>query len=394
MARRIFLHVGTPKTGTTYLQSVLWASREVLENQGVLLPLRNVRDHFYLSVVARNAKGAFDRMPPPGKRSWERMLRQVADWNEDVVISHELFAVASAQRAAWTIEQLREVSDEVHVIVTGRDFARQVPAEWQQSIKHGRHHRLAEYLEILKSHEPGVLFWRAQDLPVILENWAQGVPHDHVHLITVPPSQAPRGLLWQRFATVIGIDPELVNDTVARPNESLGAEEIETLRRVNVHLPEDGRTPRQRLMMRQVVAEDIMAQRPDPTKFAVPPEQHDWIIEAGTAMVEELRAQDYDVVGDLDELLPPAAPAKGRDPSGVGSDEVAGVAVETLAALVDRVAESPRPRPANKSTGGGRGKPAGRRGPSSMSRVRALAGRVKGVLGARVRPGLARLRHR
>ncbi len=137
-----------------------------------------------------------------------------------------------------------------------------------------------------------------------------------------------------------------------------------------------------------------MAQRPDPTKFAVPPEQHDWIIEAGTAMVEELRAQDYDVVGDLDELLPPAAPAKGRDPSGVGSDEVAGVAVETLAALVDRVAESPRPQPANKSTGGGRGKPAGRRGPSSTSRVRALAGRVKGVLGARVRPGLARLRHR
>lgn len=28
MARRVFLHVGTPKTGTTYLQSLLWANQE------------------------------------------------------------------------------------------------------------------------------------------------------------------------------------------------------------------------------------------------------------------------------------------------------------------------------------------------------------------------------
>ncbi|MDQ3481755.1 MAG: sulfotransferase family protein, partial [Actinomycetota bacterium] len=159
MARRIFLHVGTPKTGTTYLQSVLWANKAVLKRQGALLPLKNVRDHFYLSVVARNAKGAFDRMPPHGQKSWQRMLREVAAWRGDVVISHELFAVASSARAAWTIHQLGDVSDEVHVIVTGRDFARQVPAEWQQTIKHGRHHRLDEYIELLKNHESGVLFW-------------------------------------------------------------------------------------------------------------------------------------------------------------------------------------------------------------------------------------------
>lgn len=336
MARRLFLHVGTPKTGTTYLQSVLWGNKAVLERQGLLLPLKNVRDHFYLSVVARNAKGAYDRMPPHGQKSWQRMLRQVAAWSGDVLISHELFAVASPKRAAWTIEQLLDVSDEVHVIVTGRDFARQVPAEWQQSIKHGRHHRLDEYLEILKNREAGVLFWKAQNLPVILANWAQGLPPDHVHLITVPASGAPRGLLWQRFATVIGVDPHSVNETVTRPNESLGAQEIETLRRVNLHLPESGRTPMQQLAMRQVVAEEIMAQRPDPAKFAVSPEQHGWIVEAGTAIVAELKALPYDVVGDLDELLPPEDPAQGRNPDDVTDAEVAEVAVETLADLVNR----------------------------------------------------------
>ncbi len=44
MANRVFLHVGTPKTGTTYLQTVMWANRDKLAEQGLLLPLRRVRD--------------------------------------------------------------------------------------------------------------------------------------------------------------------------------------------------------------------------------------------------------------------------------------------------------------------------------------------------------------
>jgi hypothetical protein len=388
MARRIFLHVGTPKTGTTYLQSVLWANKAVLKRQGALLPLKNVRDHFYLSVVARNAKGAFDRMPPHGQKSWQRMLREVAAWRGDVVISHELFAVASSARAAWTIHQLGDVSDEVHVIVTGRDFARQVPAEWQQTIKHGRHHRLDEYIELLKNHESGVLFWRVQNLPAILANWAQGLPAEHVHLITVPPSGAPRGLLWQRFATLIGVDPDSVDQAVTRPNESLGAEEIETLRRVNAHLPDGGRTPRQQLMMRQVLAEKIMAQRPGAKKFALPPEQHGWIVEAGTAMVEELRALPYDIVGDLDELLPPAEPARGCDPAQVNNTEVARVAVETIAELVNRTARTPGRRLAPEHKGSGQASP--RAAPAARS----LLGKARGVWTGRVLPRLARLRQR
>ncbi len=40
MANRIFLHIGAPKSGTTYLQTVLWANRENLRRQGLLMPGR------------------------------------------------------------------------------------------------------------------------------------------------------------------------------------------------------------------------------------------------------------------------------------------------------------------------------------------------------------------
>ena len=34
----IYLHIGAPKTGTTYLQDMLWANKDVLERAGVLVP--------------------------------------------------------------------------------------------------------------------------------------------------------------------------------------------------------------------------------------------------------------------------------------------------------------------------------------------------------------------
>ena len=51
MAERIFLHIGLPKTATTYLQSILWASREQLERDGVRLPGTERRDHLWATRV-------------------------------------------------------------------------------------------------------------------------------------------------------------------------------------------------------------------------------------------------------------------------------------------------------------------------------------------------------
>jgi hypothetical protein len=33
---RVFLHIGAPKTGTTYLQDVLWSNKAELSRRGVL----------------------------------------------------------------------------------------------------------------------------------------------------------------------------------------------------------------------------------------------------------------------------------------------------------------------------------------------------------------------
>jgi hypothetical protein len=123
---------------------------------------------------------------------------------------------------------------------------------------------------------------------------------------------------------------------VTRPNESLGLVEIETLRRTNPYAPAKVHSPKRQLLTLRVLAEGILAKRPDAKKFAPPPEEHGWVVERGTAMVKELGRHSYDIVGDLDELLPAAEPVKGPSPDDVSDSDVAQVAVETISNVLYR----------------------------------------------------------
>lgn len=345
MTQRVFLHVGTPKTGTTYLQSRLWANQRTLAEHGLLLPLGGVRDHFYLSTVARQAKRAIAAMPHAGHTAWPRLVEQLRAWQADVLISHELFAATPLPQVRWVVDELAARCDEVHVVVTARDFARQVPAEWQQSVKHGRTHGFDEYCETLQAEDPdrpgvadrhrgSTLFWQVQNLPRLLADWSAVLPAGRVHLVTVPHRQALTEVLFDRFAAVLGIAPTALDQTVTMPNESLGIDEIETLRRVNVFIPPAMPRPRVQLLVKQVLAEGVLAPRPDMRRFIAPAHLHDWMVARGLAMVEQLRPQSFAVAGDLDDLVPDPQPSDGPVCVEVDDEAVARVAVGAIAALL------------------------------------------------------------
>ena len=46
MASKVLLHVGTPKTGTSYLQDVLFRNRETLAAAGIAYPATRHDSHF------------------------------------------------------------------------------------------------------------------------------------------------------------------------------------------------------------------------------------------------------------------------------------------------------------------------------------------------------------
>src|SRR5690606_3174751 len=137
MARRAFLHIGTPKSGTTYLQSLWWRHHDALADQGLLLPGDNADVQFQAAAVVRANEAVLATMGPRQRGAWQRLLDQATDWEGDVLITQEQLVETPAEQVARAVAQLGEVAGEVHVVITARDLVRQVPSAWQQRVKHG-----------------------------------------------------------------------------------------------------------------------------------------------------------------------------------------------------------------------------------------------------------------
>lgn len=330
MARRVFVHIGLPKTGTTYLQTIVWSDRDALGAAGMLLPGRERRDHLWASCVVRDDPHVA-RRHPRAPESWEVLRAEIAAWDGDAVVSHEFFASASRDQAARMVEQLAPA--EVHVVVTARDFLGLFAASWQESLKNGGTTPIEEYGRS-ESEDPLVIWdWRCLDLGLVLERWGDVVPADRVHVITLPGPDAPRSELWVRFCGVLGIDPGTCSTDGNFPNESMGVVEAETLRRVNASL-EGFRTARDRgVWIRSFLADERLVPRRG-ERYWPPADQVDDTRRRAHRAVALVRERGFDVVGDLDVLVPADDLPERRLPASVSDAEVAATATELVGVLL------------------------------------------------------------
>jgi len=236
MARRAFLHIGTPKSGTTYLQSLWWQHRDALAARGLLLPGGDADVQFHAAAVVRANRDVLATMGPRQRAAWDRVLAESRQWDGDVLVSQEQLVEASTEDAANAVRRLGEAADEVHVVITARDLVRQVPSAWQQRIKHGSPTSLRRFTERVAKDEPDFNFWTHQDVPRILERWGAGLEPDRMHVVVLPRPGASKDLLWQRMCGLLGVDPTGLSLDAPVANETLSPAQIAFHRLVNTHL--------------------------------------------------------------------------------------------------------------------------------------------------------------
>ncbi|PWW22906.1 hypothetical protein JD79_02069 [Geodermatophilus normandii] len=344
---RVLLHIGTPKSGTTYLQDLMWDHRGTLADAGVLYPGDRPDAHFLASQDLQfgEYQGWQD---PEVDGAWARLVQAAREHRGTTVISHELFGDLTEEWAARALADLDFA--EVHLVVTARDLARQLPAVWQEDLKHRHHLSLRDLVEVVRpgTDRPDVMrpggmtpeghaetFWQRQDLGAVLRRWgAQDLPADRVHVVTVPqPGSAP-DLLWQRFASVIGIDPAVLPGGARPRNRSLGHVEAELLRRVNERLAYGVDWPVYGPRVTHLLA-PVLADR----AAAVPlrlPAGAEWVPAHAERMIAEVRSLGVSVVGDLDDLLVTTdGPAPEPEP---GPAELLEAAMDAIVALLPGVA--------------------------------------------------------
>ncbi|MEI2715277.1 MAG: hypothetical protein V9G04_18805 [Nocardioides sp.] len=347
MSRRVYLHIGAPKTGTTYVQDRLSINRDTLLKHGIDFPTnsRKVDADLFHFRAALDVLGQ-DWGGPTGHAAgaWDAMTKLVARSRHTVVISHEIFAPATAEQIEKILDGLR--GRDVHVVYSARDLGRQLPAAWQESIKQGRKWPFRRFLN--KVEQGSTWFYKAFDLPAVLERWSQAVPLRNVHVVTVPPGTALRAnkdLLWHRMCETFEIDPAWAPEESHRANKSLGVAETQVLRQLNRRME---RVVRREAafdeLIREKLAHDLLsARKSDPVRL--PPQRFDWADDRAEEWIQWLATSGVHVVGDVEELRPvrPAEDAKWVNPDAMRPKLMLNGALDALAAMTMEAASRSDP---------------------------------------------------
>ena len=332
MAQRVYLHVGTPKSGTTYLQDTLWEHRRTLRSRGLLYPGRRPFDHNRASIDVRQGRHLAGL---PERGAWARFCRQAADFDGTVVLSNEWYVEATGEQARAAVDQLG--GDRVEVVVTTRGLVRLVPAAWQESLKIGRGHSLEEF--VTRLDDPGVRWnWEVLDPARVARRWADVVGAGRVHVVTMPERSTVEGQLWQRFAQTVGLADRDLELPTRRANESLSVQAARLLQEVGPALraevdSHDSSWRGRARWLRNVVVRDVLTSvAGDP--IGLGSELRHRLLERSAASVADLRELGCRVTGDLGELVEGTERDGSRNPGTVSPDELLDAATQLAVGLL------------------------------------------------------------
>jgi hypothetical protein len=326
----VYLHIGTPKSGTTYVQSRFVRNHDRAAKQGLLWPGPGWGAHGAAAKEVRSL-GKGEALDPEGP--WYSLVDQIRDWHGDrALISMEWLVSCSSHQARAAVESLAPAR--VEVILSVRDLLRSFVAQWQEMMKNHRTWGWDQFVKEAKRKRrqgpAGGTFWRQHDVPAIIDRWSEAVPPDRFHLVTLPKSGADPELLWTRFCEVVGIDGSDF-DVPAKDNASLGVVSSVLMQRVNQATTTQSLSRREykRVVYRDIALGTLAPRRRYEAPLAVDPDTDRWIRARAQKMVDDLRGRQATVVGDLDDLIP-GKKLEGRVPNEVSDDEVLELAVEAL----------------------------------------------------------------
>ncbi len=339
MTQKVILHVGTPKTGTSYLQDVLYRNRHTLAGHGILYAADRFDAHFLAALdLMRLPWGGLER---EAVGAWDDLAERVRRWHgHTAVISHEILAAASRAQVGRALTSLGGLGAgvEVHLVLSVRDLVRQIPAEWQENVKHRSAMSYAEFLSRItdpsRNSRIASWFWSVQELPEILDRWGGDLPAERIHLVTVPAPGAAPDLLWKRFAQAVGLEGIDLDLEVERANPSLGVPETALIRRINRAANRVVEPADYRPLVRELLAHQTLSRRVTSPRLALPPEHVPWVQEREAAYVAEIQRRGYDVVGDIDDLRGNPTLHKYVDPDRPRERDVARAAVDAIRALL------------------------------------------------------------
>lgn len=323
------MHIGPMKSGTSYLQHLMAENRRQLGADGIFFPPREETVDAVVDVM----RAAVPKQLKTGP--WPALRERVHGFGGRAsVVSMEFLSFARTPRAKAILGALEPAR--VHVVLGVRDAAAVLPSAWGTAAGSRNTASWREYVEPVsweprRREERWRRTMRALNIPRMLNAWGSQVPPRRLHVVVVPPANAPPDVLWKRFAAVIGVDAAAYRPPTGRRNESLGYAATDLLRRMNPLVHEVA--PEAYRATMNPLRHHVLSRRTDESEVPMTAELADWAVSWNRSTVQAVKRYRARVYGDLDELLETPAASTDREIQPPNDDALLAAAADALTGL-------------------------------------------------------------
>ncbi len=296
------IHIGPPKTGTTYLQGAFHGNREAVSAQGVHYAGRGRQPVAAVQAIVGNASPNTGEIP--SMKRWRSLVSEVAHARQPrVVISSEFLTEAKPETIKTIVEDLGGAR--AHVVVTLRPLARILSSQWQQFVQSGQRMAFDDWLDAVFNDPSRITptFWRRHRHDQLVARWAEVVGPQNLTVIALDDQD--HGMVLRVFEQLVGLRAGTLVAEEDLSNRSMTLSEVEVVRAFNRQFFAAGLSrPLHTKVMRFGAATYVKSRPPAPDEPRV--EAPGWALErAGEIareMVDAIVASGVRIVGNPEHL--------------------------------------------------------------------------------------------
>lgn len=227
MKKKIFLHIGTHKTGTTSLQSFMDFNRNSLHEQGILYPKTGWYHHSQHMLAFQLKNILPPGMPDYDENIWNDLRNEIDSFSGSrVLISSEEFSTITSKEVSTLKEELKNYDVEIIIYLRRQDEL--FESMFNQQTKDWRSPRKAPISFFLKEPENIYQFLNYENL---LAPWIENFNLDHVHIRLYDKNCMPELDTVKDFIVFLRLDADKLNFAQNKKlNISVGAKALEAIR--------------------------------------------------------------------------------------------------------------------------------------------------------------------
>lgn len=308
MAKRLVVHAGFFKTGTTALQTSFIHHREELLSHNILYPkLGATGQHRAAWALSGRHWGWENQGGKVTPRSvWDNIIKELNAYPETALLSSEFLAELLPEHIDSMKNDIK--ADATTIVFTLRPLVKMLASQYQQSLKYGMRIDYSEWLDRVLNDKTETIqnqtFWRRHHHPSVIERWVRVFGAPAVTVI-VGDETEPDFIFKSFNDDVLKLQERILTQIPESGlNRSLTWPEIQLLIEINKKYDREKGWDEYTTMVRNGIFRNLSntEANPDDERLLTPR----WAIQKSqafaTKFVSQIRDLDVTIIGNLDEI--------------------------------------------------------------------------------------------